>query len=135
MGQRDAQLVAVIRKLITDLNFPVDVEAGPVVRADDGLALGARNSYLNDFQRCDAVILCKALNEGQKLVDNGIRNVDRVLAEVIHHITQCRRLRVIHVSAVDPETMEPRREIVMGKTLVVAAAWCDEVRLLDCLSL
>lgn len=135
MGLRDAQLVAVIRKLICDLNFPIDVEVGPVVRDADGLAISARNTYLNDFQRKDAVILYQALSEGQKLVDNGIRNIDRVLAEVIHHITQCRRLRVIHVSAVDPETMEPRREIVLGQTLIIAAVWCDEVRLLDCLSL
>lgn len=135
MGQKDAQLVAVIRKLSSDLNFPINVEVGPVVRDDDGLALSGRNSYLDDFQRRDAIILHKALNEGQKLVDGGIRNIDRVLAEVIHHITQCRRLRVIHVSAVEPDTMVPRREIVMGSTLVVAAVWCDEVRLLDCLSL
>lgn len=135
MGQRDSQLVAVVRKLIADLNFPIDVEVGEVVRAEDGIALSARNSYLNDFQRRDAVILYQALSEGKKLVDNGIRNIDRVLAEVIHHITQCRRLRVIHVSAVDPATMEPRREIIIGETVVIAAVWCDEVRLLDCLSL
>ncbi|MFP4282736.1 MAG: pantoate--beta-alanine ligase [Opitutales bacterium] len=133
MGERDAQLVAVIRKLIADLNFPVGVEVGGVVREDDGLAMSARNQYLNEFQRRDATLIYRALNEGKKLVDNGTNNVDRVLAEVIHHISQSRRLRVIHVSAVDPEKMEPRREIVHGETLVIAAVWCDEVRLLDCI--
>jgi len=133
MGERDAQLVAVIRKLIADLNFPIDVEVGEVVREPDGLAMNARNHYLNEFQRRDATIIFKALSEGKRLIDNGINNVDRILAEVIHHISQCRRLRVIHVSAVHPETMVPVREIVPGETLVIAAVWCDEVRLLDTL--
>jgi pantoate--beta-alanine ligase len=135
MGERDAQLVAVIRKLIRDLNFPIDIEVGSVVREPDGLAMNARNQYLSEFQRRDAVLIFKALSEGKQLVDKGITNVDRVLAEVIHHISQCRRLRVIHVSAVDPETMEPRRQIELGETLVIAAVWCDEVRLIDCVRL
>jgi pantoate--beta-alanine ligase len=135
MGLRDAQQVAVVRKLIADLNFPLSVEVGEVVRAADGLALNARNAYLNEFQRRDATLLYTALSEGKRLVDSGINNVDRVLAEVIHHLSQSRRLRVIHVSAVDPETMQARREIIRGETLVIAAVWCDEVRLLDCLSL
>lgn len=132
MGERDAQLVAVIRKLIADLNFPIEVEVGEVVREPDGVAMSARNRYLNEFQRRDAALIFRALSEGKRLVDNGINNVDRILAEVIHHISQCRRLRVIHVSAVDPQTMEARRQIVPGETLVIAAVWCDEVRLLDC---
>jgi len=58
--------------------------------------------------------------------------VDRIIAEVTHHISQVRRLRVIYVAAVDPYTMEPiRGEIVPGKTLVLVAVWCDEVRLID----
>jgi pantoate--beta-alanine ligase len=133
MGERDAQLVAVIRKLIADLNFPIDVEVGEVVREPDGLAMSARNHYLNEFQRRDATLIFRALSEGKRLVDNGVNNVDRILAEVIHHLSQCRRLRVIHVSAVHPETMVPVRQIVPGETLVIAAVWCDEVRLHDCL--
>jgi pantoate--beta-alanine ligase len=135
MGERDAQLVAVIRKLVGDLNFPIDIEVGPVVREEDGLAMNARNQYLTDFQRRDATLIFKALSEGTHLVEKGITNVDRVLAEVIHHISQSRRLRVIHVSAVHPETMEPRRQIERGETLVIAAVWCDEVRLVDCVRL
>lgn len=131
MGRRDPQLVAVIRKMADDLHFPVDIEVGEIVREPDGLAMSARNSYLNEFQRRDASALYAALSEGKRLVDNGIRNVDRVLAEVTHHLSQVRRLRVIYVAAVDPETMESRREIVLGETLIVTAVWCDEVRLID----
>lgn len=131
MGRRDAQLVAVVRKMIEDLGFPIDVIVEDIVREPDGLAVNARNAYLNEFQRRDAVLLHQALQEGVNLVKSGITNVDRVLAEVTHHITQCRRLRVIYVSAVHPETMKPQREIVAGETLVITAVWCDEVRLLD----
>jgi pantothenate synthetase len=73
-----------------------------------------------------------ALLEGKKLVDQGIRNVDRVMAEVTHHISLVRRLRLIYVAAVHPETMQPvRPEIKAGETLLITAVWCDEVRLVD----
>lgn len=131
MGRKDAQLVAVIRKMALDLHFPVEIEIGEIVREPDGLAMSARNAYLNDFQRRDASALYAALREGQKLIADGIRNVDRVLAEVTHHLSQKRRLRVIYVAAVHCETMEPMREIICGETLIMTAVWCDEVRLLD----
>jgi len=131
MGRKDIQLASVIRKLVEDLSFPVEVVTGGVVRDPDGMAVSGRNRYLNDFQRRDAVAINGALGEGQKLIDNGIRNVDRVLAEVTHHITQLRRLRVIYVAAVDVETMKPMREIELGRTLIMTAVWCDEVRLTD----
>lgn len=130
-GQRDAQKTTVLRKLVEELNFPVEVLQEPTVRDSDGLPFNARNSYLNEFQRRDAVRIHEALLEGRKLIDGGIRSVDRVLAEVTHHITQNRRLRVIYVVAVDVETMEPMREVIAGKTLVATAVWCDEVRLID----
>jgi len=132
LGQRDAQKVAVLTKLVEELRFPMTVFVEPTVRAEDGLALNARNNYLNEFQRADAATIYRALQEGKKLVDQGILNVDRVMAEVTHTITQMRRLRVIYVAAVDPETMEPvRPEVIPGKTLLITAVWCDEVRLVD----
>ncbi len=131
MGRRDAQLVSVIRKMVEDLHFPVEIEVGETVREPDGLPMSARNSYLNEFQRRDAATVYRSLCEGKKLVDSGILNIDRILAEVTHHLSQSRRLRVIYVSAVDPETMEMRREVVPGQTLIITSVWCDEVRLLD----
>jgi len=132
LGRRDAQKAAVLRKLIAELHFPVTVFVEETVRDATGLSLNARNAYFNDFQRRDAATFYKALLEGKKLADTGITNVDRILAEVTHHISQVRRLRVIYVAAVNPDTMEPvRSQIAPGKTLVAAAAWCDEVRLID----
>jgi pantoate--beta-alanine ligase len=132
LGMRDAQKASVIGKLIEELHFPITLFVEEVVREDDGLPFNARNAYLNDFQRRDAATLHKALCEGKKLVDQGITNVDRVLAEVTHHISQVRRLRVIYVAAVSPDNMEPvRNSVIPGKTLIVTAVWCDEVRLID----
>lgn len=136
LGMRDPQKVSVLAKLVEELHFPITILVEGVVRDTDGLPFNARNAYLNDFQRRDAATLYAALCEGRKLVDQGITNIDRVLAEVTHHISQVRRLRVIYVAAVSPETMEPiRSQIVPDKTLVVAAVWCDEVRLIDNIAL
>ena len=122
----------VIRKLIAELKFPITTVLVDVVLEESGLALNARNAYLNEFQVRDAATLYKALLEGKRLADSGITNVDRILAEVTHHISQVRRLRVIYVAAVDPDTMIPvRAQIIPGKTLIMAAIWCDEVRLID----
>lgn len=132
VGRRDVQKSVVLRKLVDELHFPMNVFVVDVVRDETGLALNARNTYLNELQRQDAATIYRALREGKKLADAGITNVDRIIAEVTHHIAQVRRLRVIYVHAVDPDTMElVRAEIVPGKTLVVAAVWCDEVRLID----
>lgn len=131
MGRKDSQLVAVIRKMVDDLHFPTEIVVGETVREPDGLAMSARNIYLNEFQRRDAAALYQALCEGKNLVEKGVLNVDRILAEVTHHISQLRRLRVIYVAAVHVDTMEPVRAIIPGETLVVTAVWCDEVRLLD----
>jgi pantoate--beta-alanine ligase len=132
LGMRDPQKVSVISKLVEELHFPITILVEDVVRDSDGLPFNARNAYLNDFQRRDAATLHAALREGKKLVDHGITNIDRVLAEVTHHVSLVRRLRLIYVTAVSPTTMEPiRSEIIPGKTLVVAAVWCDEVRLID----
>jgi pantoate--beta-alanine ligase len=132
VGWRDAQKAAVLEKLVSGFYFPVKLERVETVREEDGLPCNARNLYLNDFQRKDAATIYRALLEGKKLVDNGIRNTDRILAEVTHHITQVRRLRVIYVAAVDPYTMSPcRYSIEPSQTLVMTAVWCDEVRLID----
>jgi len=132
MGRRDAQKCAVLRKLVRELHFPITTHVVDTVREESGLTYNARNAFLNEFQHRDAATLYKALLEGRKLVDTGITNVDRILAEVTHHISQVRRLRVIYVAAVHPDTLVPiRSQISPGKTLIMAAVWCDEVRLID----
>lgn len=131
LGQRDAQQVAVLRKMIVDLCFGVEVVVGPTVRDPDGLALAVRNSDMTPTQRQEALGIHASLQRAREMVQQGVRSPDRVIAEATHLLGQRRRVRIIYISIVDPMTMEPMREIVPGRTLLAIAVWLDEVRLID----
>lgn len=131
LGQRDAQQVAVVRKVVADLCLGVEVIVAPIVRESDGLVVTVRNRELTTGQRQEAAVLHGALLRAKEMVAHGVRSPDRVIAEVTHLLGQRRRVRVIYVSIVDPATMEPLREIVPGHTLLALAVWVDEVRLID----
>lgn len=131
MGQRDAQQVAVVRKMIADLCFGVEVLVAPTVRETDGLAVTVRNRDLTARQRQESQSIPLALERAKEMVGQGVRSPDRVIAEVTHLLGQRRMLRVIYVSIVDPVTMEPLREVVPGRTLLTIAAWVEEVRVID----
>lgn len=131
LGLKDAQHAAVVRRMVSDLHFPVEIRIAPIVREEDGLAVSAANAFLSDFQRKDAVAIYRSLCKGRELLDSGITNLDRLMAEIIHHLSIPRRLRVIYVNAVDAESFEPVREYIKGRTLIATAVWVDQVRLVD----
>ncbi len=131
-GQKDAQQVAVIYKMVTDLNFDVEVVVAPTLREADGLAMSSRNRYLTNTQRVEALVIHRALRKASDMVAAGERRVDRLIAEATHLIGQQRRVRIIYVSVVDRVTMEAiKGEIVPGKDVMTIAVWVDEVRLID----
>ena len=130
-GQKDAQQAAVVKHFVQDLNFEIEIVVGETVREADGLAMSSRNSYLKNFQRQDAQHIHQALLKGQAIYYGGTDSTDRILAEITHHISEIRRLRVIYVQAVDKDTMKPLRHVEKGRTLIATAVWCDEVRLID----
>jgi pantoate--beta-alanine ligase len=131
-GQKDAQQVAVIRKMTTDLDFDVEIVVAPTLREADGLALSSRNRYLTNTQRVEALVLSRALRKAVDMVAAGERRVDRLIAEATHLIGQHRRVRVIYVSIVDRVTMEAvKGEITPGAATMAIAAWVDEIRLID----
>lgn len=130
-GQKDAQQVAVVKHMVRDLNFEIDIVVGETVREPDGLAMSSRNSYLKSFQRADALRIHQALLKGAAIFEGGTDSTDRILAEITHYISEIRRLRVIYVQAVDKDTMKPLRHVQKGRTLIATAVWCDEVRLID----
>ena len=131
MGQRDAQQVAVVRKMIADLCFGAEVIVAPTVREADGLAVTVRNRDLTARQRQEALSISAALERAKEMVAQGVRSPDRVIAEVTHLLGERRMVRVIYVSIVDPNTMEPMREVIPGRTLLAIAAWVEEVRVID----
>lgn len=131
LGQKDAQHVAVIRKVAADLNYGIDFLVVPTVREPDGLAVAVRNSELTPALRHEALAVSGALRRAKEMVDSGVRNTDRLVAEVTHLIGQHNRVRLIYASIVDRDTMEAVREVVPGRALLSIAAWVNEVRLTD----
>ena len=130
-GQKDAQQVAVLKKVVADLHIPVELAVAPTVREPDGLAMSSRNRYLTASQRDDALVIPQSLRRAQDMVASGEHRSDRLIAEATHLLSQRRRVRVIYVALVDKDTFEPLREVAAGRTLLAVAAWVDEVRLID----
>lgn len=130
-GQKDAQQVAVVRRMVRDLRMGVEIVVAPIVREESGLAMSSRNRYMVPEQRNDALRISQALKIAKQFIDNGTRSADRVIAEITNHLYQSRRIRVIYAHVVDRETLVPLREIVPGKSMIVLAVWVGEVRLID----
>jgi pantoate--beta-alanine ligase len=131
LGQRDAQLAAVVRKMVDDLHCGVEVVVAPTVREPDGLAVAVRNRDLSPGQRLEAQAINQALVRAKEMVAQGVRSTDRIIAEATHLLGERRQIRVIYVSMVDAVTMEPVRELNPGRTLFAIAVWVNEVRLID----
>ena len=131
LGQRDAQLAAVVRKMVDDLHCGVEVVVAPTVREPDGLAVAVRNRDLSPGQRLEAQAINQALVRAKEMMVQGVRSTDRIIAEATHLLGERRQIRVIYVSMVDAVTMEPVRELIPGRTLFAIAVWVDEVRLID----
>jgi pantoate--beta-alanine ligase len=134
-GQKDAQQVAVIRKMVQDLQFTVDIVVAPTLRDQDGLALSSRNRYLSTNQRQESLAISEALRYAKGMVEKNELRSDRLIAEATHILGQKRRIRVIYIAVVDRNTMEAMREIVPGQSLMCIAVWVDEVRLIDNIAL
>ncbi len=131
-GQKDAQQVAVLRKMALDLHLRVEIVTAPTLRENEGLAMSSRNRYLSSGQRLEALAISQALDKAESMVAAGERRSDRLIAEATHILSQKRRVRVIYIAVVDKNTMEPARgEAIPGQHLMAIAAWVDEVRLID----
>ena len=136
LGQKDAQQVSVLKRMIEDLHFPIEVFVGPIVRETDGLAMSSRNVYLNDIQREDARLIFQALITVKKLVgEEKTRKVDRVKEELMRILRQGRSLRVDYAEVVNRNTMEIEEGSISKESLLVVAVWVDSVRLIDNMNL
>jgi pantoate--beta-alanine ligase len=104
-GMKDYQQLAVIKRMVEDLNMNVQVIAHPIVREEDGLAMSSRNKYLTPEQRKNALVLSKALDHARALVKNGQHDVSAIRAVVIGMISSTPECVVDYVEIVDPETV------------------------------
>lgn len=130
LGQKDAQQVVVIRRLVADLNLPVEVRALPTVREPDGLAMSSRNALLTPEQRERALALSRALRAAATRAEAGERSAEALLAAGSEVLEAVEGVEVEYLALVDPETFEPV-ERLDGRALLAVAARVGGVRLID----
>ena len=133
-GEKDAQQLAVIRRMVRDLSFPVEVVACPTVREADGLAMSSRNALLTPAQRDAAGCLFLALSEAAELARAGERDAARLVAAMAREIGGTSEARLHYAAVVDEETFEEVR-LVEGPARALVAASFGGVRLIDNLRL
>jgi pantoate--beta-alanine ligase len=130
-GQKDAQQLVVIKKMVADLNMNLEVIAVPTVREPDGLAMSSRNVYLNPEERKSALVLYKALTLAQKLWTKGETNADLIRKKVTSLIqSEPRAARIDYISIADAETLEELDKIDRP-AVVSLAVKIGKTRLID----
>jgi pantoate--beta-alanine ligase len=129
-GQKDAQQAAVIRQMVRDMNFPIEIVVCPTAREADGLAMSSRNVYLDPEQRQAATVLFRALSAAKDAYDKGERNGEE-LRQVMRVTLAAEPLaRMQYVSCADYDTLEELDEI-KGKALLSMAVFFGKTRLID----
>lgn len=129
-GQKDAQQVAVIKRMARDLDFDVEIRVCPTVRESDGLAMSSRNSYLTETERNQAVVLYQALEAARKQVLAGETNASRVRRGMRRTVGANYLVDLEYARIVDPETLKPVEEI-KDEALALVAAQVGKARLID----
>ncbi|MGA2062687.1 MAG: pantoate--beta-alanine ligase [Thermoguttaceae bacterium] len=129
-GQKDYQQALVIRRMVRDLNVPVEIVVCPIVREPDGLAMSSRNRYLSPAARGRALVLWKSLQLAGGLVAQGERNVEKIVGQMRKVILTAEDARIDYIALVDPETLQPVLSIT-GRTLAALAVTIENTRLID----
>ncbi|MFT3890184.1 MAG: pantoate--beta-alanine ligase [Anaerolineales bacterium] len=129
-GQKDAQQVAVIRQMVRDLNFPLEIVVCPTTREPDGLAMSSRNVYLDSEQRKGATVLFRSLSAAKELFETGERNADKIRARMKEVLASEPLAEPQYVSCVDCDKLEELDEI-KGKALLSMAVYFGKTRLID----
>lgn len=130
-GQKDAQQVAVIKRLTTDLGFETEIVVVPTVREESGLALSSRNAYLSAEERSRAAVVSKGLREAKAAFKNGDRNASK-LAQIVEETIAGEELaKIDYISVVDRDTLELVDKIEDREVLIAVAVRFGKVRLID----
>ena len=129
-GQKDAAQVAIIRRMVRDLNLPVDIVVRPIVREPDGLAMSSRNMYLDARQRQQALVLYRSLMRIKQLAEAGERDAAKLLAAAREEFARENSVRLDYLEIVNPETLDPIENVSAG-ALVAVAAYVGTTRLID----
>lgn len=130
-GEKDAQQLAVIKRMVTDLNMDIEIVGCPIIREEDGLAKSSRNTYLSPESRKNAVILSKAIFLGKKMIEDGERNPENVKQAMRDLINTKPGMDIDYVEIVDNTTMQNVDEIKGEILCAIAVKVSGEARLID----
>lgn len=129
-GQKDAQQLAVIRHMVDDLDFGIEIVGCPIIREEDGLAKSSRNTYLSKEEREAALVLNQSLTEGKALMDAGETDAGKIRQAIVEKLESEPLAKIDYVEVVDWNTLEPV-ENAEGSVLVAIAAYIGKTRLID----
>lgn len=129
-GQKDAQQLAVIRRMVRDLSFGIEIIGCPIVREEDGLAKSSRNTYLSAEERKAAVIISKSLKAGQEIIEKGETDTAKIIESITALIESEPLAKIDYIKAVDADSIEPV-DTVSGRVLFAAAVYIGKTRLID----
>jgi len=129
-GQKDAAQATIIRRMVRDLNLPIEIVICPIVREPDGLAMSSRNAYLSPQERKSALVLQRSLTQLRNRFDHGERNATNLIAAGKQVLAQEPGVRLDYFEIVDPATLDPMQEL-SSRALVAIAAFVGNTRLID----
>ena len=129
-GQKDAQQVAVIRRMVRDLNFPIEIVVCPTAREADGLAMSSRNVYLDADQRKAATILFRSLSAAKELYEAGERDAEKIRGKMKDVLASESLAEPQYISCADYDLLE-ELDVIRGKTLLSMAVFIGKTRLID----
>lgn len=129
-GQKDAQQLAIIKRMVKDLNMPLTVKGCPIIREADGLAKSSRNTYLSPEERKAALVLSRSIFLGKKMAEQGECNTKKIIAAMTAEIKQEPLAKIDYVKIVDLDTMQQMDTIKNG-TLAAIAVYIGKTRLID----
>jgi len=129
-GQKDAQQAVVIKRMVADLNMPLDIVVCPTVRQNDGLAVSSRNQYLTDQQKQDATLIYKSLQECRQMVETGTTEAQKIITRMRQVLNRRPSIEIEYISIVDAETLRELDRVV-GRVLVAVAVKIGPARLID----
>lgn len=129
-GQKDAQQLAVIRRMVTDLNMDIEIVGCPIIREEDGLAKSSRNTYLNEQERKAALILSQTIRLGEQMVKDGVTDANALVAAMKENLGKEPLARIDYVEAVSMDTIE-KIDKLEGTVLVAMAVYIGKTRLID----
>ncbi|MCG2713015.1 MAG: pantoate--beta-alanine ligase [Candidatus Omnitrophica bacterium] len=129
-GQKDAQQAIIIKKMVKDLNMPIEIKALPIVREESGLAMSSRNAYLSEPQKLQALSLYQALSKARQLIRQGECSKVKIISAMKRLILREKSVKIDYIAIVDAEKLSIKK-IIKGKVLIALAVFIGKVRLID----